>query len=360
MRTTTGTTSTSTSTTGAGGVHGQSGQGSSLLGSVSGSGGLLGASTSGPDSSPLSQVTQATSQAQQALPAAAAPLTGPLEGACNEPTPDSLRIIPDPQNNALLIYGTGQETDTINAMLHKIDILPLQVRIDAVIAEVQLNDSLQYGTQFFFQSGGLNGILNFASQSNVQTPSQAQLNLSFPGFSIGGHGSGTAPFAINALQQVTTVRVLSSPQLMVLDSQPARLQVGSVVPYLSQSSQSTVSNSQVINSINYQQTGVVLDVTPRVNSGGLVTLDISQARSHLAMATEGGSLMPGTWDGDDGGGYRWHIHVTSLAEAASHPVAGPAIPLALYAVSVAISWSEGGQTREVRLDTEQIGQPVGR
>jgi general secretion pathway protein D len=289
------TNATGTNTTGAGGVLGQSGQGGitgsgqSLLGSVSGSSGLLSANTSGQGSSPLSQVGQATSQAQQALPAAAAPLTGPLEGGGNEPTPDSLRIIPDPQNNALLVYGTGQETDTINAMLHKIDILPLQVRIDAVIAEVQLNDNLQYGTQFFFQAGGLNGILNFASQSNVQTPSQAQLNLSFPGFFIGGHGSGGAPFAINALQQVTTVKVLSSPQLMVLDNQPARLQVGSVVPYLSQSSQSTISNSQVINSINYQQTGVVLDVTPRVNSGGLVTLDISQEVSDVqqGITTQG-------------------------------------------------------------------------
>ena len=69
---------------------------------------------------------------------------------------------------------------------------------------------------------------------------------------------------------------------MVLDNQPARLQVGNVVPYLSQTAQSTmVSNAPVINSINYQQTGVVLDVTPRVNSGGLVTLDISQEVSDV-------------------------------------------------------------------------------
>ena len=55
-------------------------------------------------------------------------------------------------------------------MLRKIDIMPLQVRIDAVIAEVQLNDNLQYGTQFFFQAGGLNGMLNFASQTACANP----------------------------------------------------------------------------------------------------------------------------------------------------------------------------------------------
>ena len=271
---------------GQGGI-GQSGTGqSSVLGGAGG--GLLGAGGAQGSGSPLAQVPQAAAQGQAPaqLPAAASPLAGPLGGGANAEAPgEALSIIPDPQNNALLIYGTGQEIETIEAMLRKIDILPLQVRIDAVIAEVTLNDNLQYGTQFFFKSGGLNGILNFASQQSVQTPSQAALNLSFPGFFIGGSGSGGAPFALNALQQVTTVRVLSSPQLLVLDNQPARLQVGNVVPYLSQTSQSTItSGAPVVNSINYQQTGVVLDVTPRVNSGGLVTLDVSQEVSDVSTS----------------------------------------------------------------------------
>src|SRR6185437_15321381 len=135
------------------------------------------------------------------------PLLGPLEPGAGgaEINAEALRIIPDPQNNALLVYGTQREAATIQAVLRKIDILPLQVRIDAVIAEVQLNDNLQYGTQFFFKAGGLNGILNFATQQDLQTPSQAQLNLNFPGFFLGSHGAGGAPFALNALQNVTTV-----------------------------------------------------------------------------------------------------------------------------------------------------------
>jgi general secretion pathway protein D len=280
---------------GGGGVLGQTGQGGVMggggggfggggQGGYTGGGGQFGSNGNAQGGSPLAQVPQAAAQAPQ-LPVAAAPLAGPLEAGGAEANADALRIIPDPQNNGLLVYGTGQENDTIDAMLRKIDIMPLQVRIDAVIAEVQLNDNLQYGTQFYFKSGGLNGILNFASQQGVQTPSQAQLNLNFPGFFLGGHGLGGAPFALTALQQVTTVRVLSSPQLLVLDNQPARLQVGNVVPYLSQTSQSTLTNnSPVINSINYQQTGVVLDVTPRVNSGGLVTLDISQEVSDVSNA----------------------------------------------------------------------------
>lgn len=274
---------------GAGGVLGAAGaQGGGFGGGVQGGGiggGLLGSAAQG-GASPLAQVPQAAAQGQQGqppAPAVGAPLAGPLSAGATETAAQELSIIPDPQNNALLIYGTGQETETILAMLRKVDILPLQVRIDAVIAEVTLNDNLQYGTQFFFKSGGLNGVLNFASQQSLQSPNQAQLNLNFPGFFLGSHGAGGAPFALNALQQVTTVRVLSSPELMVLDNQPARLQVGNVVPYLSQTSQSTLTNgAPVINSVNYQQTGVVLDVTPRVNSGGLVTLDISQEVSDVS------------------------------------------------------------------------------
>ena len=100
---------------------------------------------------------------------------------------------------------------------------------------------------------------------------------------IGGSGLGGAPFAINALQAVTTVHVLSSPELLVLDNQSARLQVGDVVPYLSQSSQSTLtSNAPIVNSVNYQPTGVILEITPRVSSSGLVTLDVSQEVSDVA------------------------------------------------------------------------------
>jgi general secretion pathway protein D len=211
------------------------------------------------------------------------PLLGGLDqtGSQSQDNPDQMRILPNAQNNALLVYGTAQEEATVNAMLRKIDIMPLQVRIDATIAEVTLNDTLQYGTQFFFKSGGINGILNNAASPLVNAASTA-LGTSFPGFILAGSGQGGAPVAISALQAVTKVNVLSSPQITVVDNQPARLQVGALVPYLTSSSQSTlVGNAPVINSIGYQPTGVIMEVTPRVNSGGLVTLDVSQEVSDV-------------------------------------------------------------------------------
>jgi general secretion pathway protein D len=270
--------SSSTGTMGNSGGAGSLGSGSAgQLGRSSLSGGI-GSVGGGSNLQQTGSPTPPPGQPPQQLAAGANPLLGGLEPGGSDQNADALRVIPDDQNNAVLVYGTERELAMMEAMLRKIDILPLQVRIDAVIAEVTLNDNLQYGTQFFFKSGGINGILNTApTASTVTSASAATLNMTFPGFFLGGSGAGGAPFAIQALQQVTTVHVLSSPELLVLDNQPARLQVGSVVPYLSQTSQSQIAtNAPIVSSINYQQTGVIMEVTPRVNSGGLVTLDIMQ------------------------------------------------------------------------------------
>jgi hypothetical protein len=76
------------------------------------------------------------------------------------------------------------------------------------------------------------------------------------------------------------------------------------------------------------------------------------------MAKHGGALMSGDWNGDDGGGYHWHLHVAPIASATSHLAAGAPVALALYLVSVTVSWPDGDQTRQIRLISEQIGQPV--
>ena len=192
---------------------------------------------------------------------------------------NSVRIIANKKNNAILYYANMDEASTIEGLLHKIDIVPLQVRIDATIAEVTLNDNLQYGTQFFFKNGGISGLL---TQGTTNTTNPAG---ELPGFVL-SKGTSAVHAAISALQGVTNVRVLSSPQLLVEDNQMARLQVGDNVPYLTQTAQSTLTTTaDVISSVSYQETGVILQVVPHVNSGGLVTLDISQEVSDVATTS---------------------------------------------------------------------------
>ncbi len=262
----------------AGGIGGVAGGGV-------GGGGVAGGGTAGlnPVSSGAAD-SGSNNRSVTAVAPASNPLLGGLDTGSASDTTDSMRILPNGQNNAILIYGTPQEEDQVVGMLRKIDIIPLQVQIDATIAEVTLNDSLQYGTQFFFKSGGINGILNSGSAA-LGTPASTVLNTSFPGFILSGNGQGGAPIALSALQAVTQVHVLSSPQITVVDNQQARLQVGALVPYLLATSTSTLTSSpQIVNSIGYQPTGVILEVTPRVNSGGMVTLDISQEVSEVASS----------------------------------------------------------------------------
>ena len=279
---------------GGGGSGGGRGSGIGIGWGGGGGGGMGGLGASSGPSGGLGASTQAAPQ-QDPAQNAANPLFGGLDpgggtgggaasGGGGATEVNALRIIPNPQNNAVLVYSTPQETETVEAMLRKIDIMPLQVRIDATIAEVSLNDALSYGTQFFFKAG-INGALSFANpvstaSSALQSVGASGFSNPFPGFVLSGPDNGNA--ALTALQAVTEVKVLSSPQLLVLDNEAARLQVGSLVPFLTTSSQSTISaNAPIVNSVDYRETGVIMQVTPRVNSGGLVTLDISQEVSDV-------------------------------------------------------------------------------
>jgi general secretion pathway protein D len=267
---------------------------SSSSGSSSGggAGGLLGSSVTSSGSSNNTSSTQQSGGTQssaqnsgQGGSSSASALLGPLSSGSNANT-DAIRIIPDTDNNSLLVYATAAEDDRIDAMLDQVDTAPSEVRIDATIAEVDLDTALQYGTQFFFKSGGINAVLSEGTSSALDT--------SFPGFVLSGHGSDAAPLAISMLQSVTKVDVLSSPELMVLDGQPASLQAGDLVPYLAQTSESTLtSDSQVVNSIDYRETGVILQVTPHVGTDGMVTMDVAQEVSGVeAGVTTAGINSP--------------------------------------------------------------------
>src|SRR5207245_92999 len=110
-------------------------------------------------------------------------------------------------------------------------------------------------------------------------------NLSFPSTSNFFILSKMPNFALAALSSVTKVKVLSAPQILVLDNEPARLQAGQQVPVLTGTATSTLAaGAPVVNSVDYHSTGVIMQVTPRVNSGGLVTLDIAQEVSDVAAA----------------------------------------------------------------------------
>jgi general secretion pathway protein D len=205
---------------------------------------------------------------------------------------DRLLIIADKRRNAIVIRGTEDEYHEVEAAIRKLDVLPLQVLIEATIAEVTLNDNLRYGTQFFLTNGNTSALLTqalSASPTAIGTANAASFAGSlageFPGFGI-SKVFGKTQFALQALKEVTDVRIISSPHLLILDNERARLQVGADVPIVTQQATSVSSaGAPIVNSVSYRETGVILTVTPRVNSSGLVTLDIQQEVSDVVPAT---------------------------------------------------------------------------
>jgi general secretion pathway protein D len=260
------------------GLPGQGGAaaGTGVQGTAGAGAGAGGGASVGGLGSGLAAASAATAEtatpATEPLSSEAAPAGGGAE--------NRIRIIANRRNNALLIYATPSEYSVIDGMLRKIDLIPLQVLIEATIAEVDLNHELQYGTQFYFKVDHVAETLGTPS-----VPGFPGLpNLTFPSTSPYFILSKSPNFALAALASVTKVKVLSAPQVMVLDNEPARLQVGQQVPILTGQVQSTLApGAPTVNSVDYHSTGVIMQVTPRVNSSGLVTLDIAQEVSDVAQ-----------------------------------------------------------------------------
>ena len=265
-----------------GAAGGISSTGTSTLGG--GGGGLGGGGTSAGGGGLGSALAAAAPTAGAAGTPATEPLSAETGGAAAANV-NRLRIIANRTNNALLIFATPDEYSVIEGMLHKIDIIPLQVLIEATIAEVDLNDQLQYGTQFFLKTNHVAETLGPNSLNSSLPPIPPLGGLSFPSTSPYFILSKGPQFALALLGEVTKVKVLSAPEIMVLDNEQARLQVGQQVPVLTGQATSTLAaNAPTVNSIDYHETGVIMQVTPRVNTGGLVSLDIAQEVSDVAAA----------------------------------------------------------------------------
>jgi len=201
-----------------------------------------------------------------------------------------VRITPDVVNNALLIYANQENYKIIERALHQIDRPQLQVAIDLTIAEVTLNDKLNYGVQFFLTSANLGAPTGTGQIINTAiTQPLAQV---FPGSNLLIGSLANPQLIINALHNYTDVKVLSNPSLVVVDNQVATLQVGDQVPIATGTATVLSANNAVVNTINYQNTGIILRVIPRINSNGNVMLDVEQEISNVADTAGSATLTP--------------------------------------------------------------------
>jgi len=217
---------------------------------------------------------------QQRPAAAGGPDTG--EGTLAESRSD-VTIIADKDNNAILVMATQQDYRVIEGAIRRLDIPPRQVLIEATIAEVTLSDTLTYGVRWFLEKS------NFELGFNAPVPSEASgEGLAFAFFD----DSSDLEAFFDILATASSVKFLSTPQVMVLDNQTASIRVGDQIPVTTRSSQGTTDpEAPIIREVQYRDTGTLLTVTPNINAGGQITLDISQEVS-----------VPGTEPAVGGGG----------------------------------------------------------
>lgn len=216
----------------------------------------------------LSQTSSAGAQVQ---PASLFAPEGEGEGAGS--SLDGIQVRADISTNSLVIRAEPEQYRLIEATIRRLDVLPTQVLIEATIAEVSLNDALRHGVRWYFQNGH-HGVALSGTGGGANSPLSPGFNYVF--------SIPNGRLVVNALEQVTNLEVISSPALTVLDNETATLKVGDQVPIATRSARTvTTPDAPIVNDIEMKDTGIILSVTPRVNSSGMVMLDISQEVSDV-------------------------------------------------------------------------------
>lgn len=190
---------------------------------------------------------------------------------------ERVRITAQKSSNQLLVRTRPAQWKEIESAIKRLDNLPMQVQIETRILEVKLTGDLDLGVQWY-----LGKLAGQSSSTTVANTSGSQGALGSGGAGLGATDSlfysflsNNLQIALRALETNGRTQVLSAPSLVVMNNQKAQIQVGDNIP-ISQTSINTTNSETTLSSVEYVQTGVILNVVPRINPGGLVYMDIQQ------------------------------------------------------------------------------------
>ena len=203
-----------------------------------------------------------------------------------------IKIVADEQNNALIVQCSPEDFEVIEETIRELDRVPRQVLINVKIYEVVLDDELSMGVSAFLQERGNPVVSGPSTTTGSYGAAAAGLNLATR--ALMGNTRELVAF-LNAAEIRRRSRVLSAPSVIASDNVSARIQVGSQIPILT--SQGVVpggtgGSSLFSNTIQNRNTGVILNVTPRINAGGWVTLVVEQEVSSPGPPPAGGIQSP--------------------------------------------------------------------
>ncbi|MEO1774694.1 MAG: hypothetical protein AAFS07_07065 [Pseudomonadota bacterium] len=200
-----------------------------------------------------------------------------------------LSIVPDVRNNALLIRSSYEDFLQIRELVIALDVPQPQLVLEGTILQVDLNDTLEFGVQFFLQENGLT-VRNSEFAGGLITPDGLGLTALGNVGAISGLG---LEILVSALQQVTDVKVISSPYLSVVSGQTASLTVGDEIPFLTATQDSAQTGEVVVtNEVETRQTGITVEVTPQIRPDDSVRMQIITNVSNALPTVAGAELTP--------------------------------------------------------------------
>jgi len=234
----------------------------------------------------------------------------------------NVQIVSDKATNTLVIMAEREDYKILEGIIKKLDVPRPMVYIEALIMEVNANKAFNLGVEWrgikntgavsgvdsgqsaaFIGSGGAGSTANPGGYNIIPPLPAIGSALSFPGgFSMGIIGAGISiggvlfpniGAVIQAYKQDSEVSILSTPQIMTIDSEEAEINVGENVPYITRQDTTTASTQYPVNysSYEYRDVGVILNITPHINEENYIRLKISQ---QVTKVTSGSSTTPTT------------------------------------------------------------------
>lgn len=198
-------------------------------------------------------------------------------------------IVPDKTTNTLIIEASPEDYQKIRKLIEELDVMPRQVLIEVLIAEVTLNKQLENGVEWWLKSHG-----KYAATASINYGLTGSKENLF-GFTYYGVNPDNFWHFLYALSTKSKITVLSSPHILVRDNEGASIDVGQEVPILTMETVGTTQisgTSAIDRRVEYRDVGVILRVKPHISEEGFVTLEVEQETSQAEKNTVSGIDSP--------------------------------------------------------------------
>ena len=185
-------------------------------------------------------------------------------------------IVAEERTNALLLSASPRYFATIETLIEELDQPPPQVLVQVLLAAVRLTDDEELGIEWQLETKWDHFRKSATGGTNFG------VSAATDGFTL-SVAAGDLRFFLRALEKQGRLEVLSRPQILASDNQLANIDVGSRVPFITQSR--VTDQGTTINTITYESVGVILNVTPRINPEGFVRMEVNPEVSALSNST---------------------------------------------------------------------------